>query len=104
MSGNISCKGRAIRIILFRIHMMKNKLHGRTIFYSPASWRRPDDLLQPGLLEVFIMRVAKTYRFKSETVDQLETVRAMLEEKLGMKVSATAAIEYLINNYYRENS
>ncbi|HLS36612.1 MAG TPA: hypothetical protein VK061_10255 [Bacillota bacterium] len=50
------------------------------------------------------MRVAKTYRFKSETVDQLETVRAMLEEKLGMKVSATAAIEYLINNYYRENS
>lgn len=45
-------------------------------------------------------RVAKSYRFKKDSVDKLEIVRAAIEHDLGIKISATAAIEFLINKYH----
>jgi len=48
-------------------------------------------------------RVAKSYRFKKESVDKLEEIRAAVESDLGMKISATAAIEFLINKYHADH-
>ena len=48
-------------------------------------------------------RIAKSYRFKKESVDKLEAIQVALEQELGTKISATAAIEILINKYHNEH-
>lgn len=48
-------------------------------------------------------RISKTYRFKKETVEQLEVLREKLEKQLGIKMSATSTIEYLINKETRNS-
>lgn len=47
-------------------------------------------------------RVSKSYRFKKDSVDKLEVIRAAMEKELGSKISATAALEILINKYHSE--
>ena len=48
-------------------------------------------------------RISKSYRFKRDTIDKLEDIQISIENDLGTKISATAAIEILINKYHNEN-
>lgn len=45
----------------------------------------------------------KSYRFQQETIDKLEKVRKSIEEDLGTRITASAALEILINKYYKEH-
>lgn len=46
-------------------------------------------------------RQAKTYRLSDRTINQLEEVQAHISDILGTEFTATQAIEYVINDFYR---